>query len=1012
MRDLDDATGLADVAAEFFAALVDVGLVIDADDRIVAAAPSVRRILGWPVERLIGTDYLSLVHPEDRPAASAAVAGARAGQPVERHLRRIRCADGGWRRLEISYERGAVGRLHFVCRDRTDALRLAERMVEAEAVSGVGAWDYDLDTGALSLSPIAETVFGEAAGRGIDALLTGFTAESRDVMAGALRRLVHQGRSFDVVLPMVAPDGGARWARVTGRPEVHDGLVSRVYGVFQDQTESRREAQRLAEVIRGSGAGAWEWHVPSGESRHDERWTSMLGYTPDELLPITPEKFTSLIHPEDHPAHRAALEAHLSGETPDYSIEMRMRRKDGGWTWVLSLGRVTSWTADGWPEWMVGTHIDVTARRAQGHALETAQRRMAATLSAIPDLLIELDAGGRYVDVHAGVRDLLACDPRTLIGKLLEDVVPPEVATLVRSAMAEVDRRGRCEAVEYSLPLPAGARWFELTASAAAPACDGARPGYLLLIRNVTRRVEAQEAATYRARLLQALFDMSPLGIVLADRARGEFLDANDAYLRMKGLSREALVGRKIATQAPPESAALDAEMDRIVEATGRAGPYERVTRRADGSALHTRMHRVRVPASDGGSAEWALIEDISQQKRLEGELAAEREFLRFLIETNAAAILAFDADSVVLFANREAERMINRPASEIVGRHTLEVGYRMVGADGAPLPPEAMPSFRVRATGQPVRDERAILEYWDGRRLYVKVAAYPIHAPGSRARIVLSCLDITEEVQREQALARENDALEARVRERTEQLERALAAQTEIVALQRRVISVVSHEFRTPLAIIDAGARKVGRLIERGAAAEAGDPLRKIRQSVVRLTGLVEGVLDAARLQEGRIELRPEPMSLADLVHEAVEMQREIAERMTFRLDLAGLGEIVADRRLVYQIVANMLSNAVKYSGDATVVEVRATEDADGVRLAVRDHGVGVPVAELPNIFRSFFRASTSMGVEGAGLGLNLSRTLAEMHGGDLAFDSVEGVGSTVTLTLPRVARPVIPAG
>jgi signal transduction histidine kinase len=293
-----------------------------------------------------------------------------------------------------------------------------------------------------------------------------------------------------------------------------------------------------------------------------------------------------------------------------------------------------------------------------------------------------------------------------------------------------------------------------------------------------------------------------------------------------------------------------------------------------------------------------------------------------------------------------------------------------------------------------------------------VRITAFPIHAPGSRARIVLSCLDITEEAQREQALARENDALEARVRERTEQLERALAAQTEIVALQRRVISVVSHEFRTPLAIIDAGARKVGRLIDRGAVAEAGDPLRKIRQSVVRLTGLVEGVLDAARLQEGRIVVRPEAMSLADLVHEAVEMQREIAERMTFRLDLAGPGDILADRRLVYQIVANMLSNAVKYSGNSTVVEVRATEDADGVRLDVRDHGVGVPVAELPNIFRSFFRASTSTGVNGAGLGLNLSRTLAEMHGGDLTFDSVEGVGSTVTLTLPRVARPVVPAG
>jgi len=145
------------------------------------------------------------------------------------------------------------------------------------------------------------------------------------------------------------------------------------YGSARDITDDDFTTQQLEDVIAASRAGIWRWHVPSGETIFNDRWAEMLGYKLEELNRTEIGTWASLMHPEDLLKAQARHAAHFRGETEVYQSENRMRHKHGHWVWVQSMGRVMSRLPDGSPEWMTGTHHDITNQKQLEHSLRKAQ---------------------------------------------------------------------------------------------------------------------------------------------------------------------------------------------------------------------------------------------------------------------------------------------------------------------------------------------------------------------------------------------------------------------------------------------------------------------------------------------------------------------------------------------------------------------------------------------------------------------------------------------------------------
>lgn len=131
-----------------------------------------------------------------------------------------------------------------------------------------------------------------------------------------------------------------------------------------DPTFARELEWRLKSIIDGTNVGTWEWNVQTGETRFNERWASIVGHRLEDLQPTDISTWASFAHPDDLTLSNELLELHFSGELPFYDFECRMRHRDGHWVWVHDRGRVFTWTADGAPEWMFGTHQEISERRA------------------------------------------------------------------------------------------------------------------------------------------------------------------------------------------------------------------------------------------------------------------------------------------------------------------------------------------------------------------------------------------------------------------------------------------------------------------------------------------------------------------------------------------------------------------------------------------------------------------------------------------------------------------------
>jgi two-component system, sensor histidine kinase and response regulator len=226
----------------------------------------------------------------------------------------------------------------------------------------------------------------------------------------------------------------------------------------------------------------------------------------------------------------------------------------------------------------------------------------------------------------------------------------------------------------------------------------------------------------------------------------------------------------------------------------------------------------------------------------------------------------------------------------------------------------------------------------------------------------------------------------------------------TAMPTLREETLNWVAHEIRTPLST----ARLAAEMMERQLAERGDLPLQTKAASILRqldvVVGLVHTVLETARLVENRMNLELVRADVRQAVAATVDEWRERHPQFTFTSELPGEPVVVAhDVARIRQILDNLISNAVKYSGSSRTVRLQLQEQPATVAISVHDQGLGIPPSELPRIFDRFHRVSSSAG-EGHGLGLFIASALAQLHHGSLTVSSEPGQGSTFTLKLPRV--------
>ena len=234
--------------------------------------------------------------------------------------------------------------------------------------------------------------------------------------------------------------------------------------------------------------------------------------------------------------------------------------------------------------------------------------------------------------------------------------------------------------------------------------------------------------------------------------------------------------------------------------------------------------------------------------------------------------------------------------------------------------------------------------------------------------------------------------------------LEEKLAHEQSVAEMQRNFVSVITHEFRTPLTQIDAQAQRLTNLKHRLLPQDIGDRAGRIRTAVTRIVRMIDQLVDTTRLMDGnaRLFFHPETMDLAGVLRDVCRVHREISPNALIMeyYDTKPL-MVYGDPKLLFQGFSNLLSNAIKYSPADTRVVVRAEQTGGRIVAAVEDYGIGIPPRDREHIFSRYYRGSNVSGFVGTGVGLFLVAMVVRLHNGQITVDTVEGKGSRFTVTL-----------
>jgi signal transduction histidine kinase len=372
------------------------------------------------------------------------------------------------------------------------------------------------------------------------------------------------------------------------------------------------------------------------------------------------------------------------------------------------------------------------------------------------------------------------------------------------------------------------------------------------------------------------------------------------------------------------------------------------------------------------------------------------------------------DAQVGVVYLLDDADRLVPVQGTASDGR---AIEGRMFGAEGLPRSVmERREPIYLRA--EALADPLPALDLGVGHAPLRWVLAYPvaIATEGAGAMVLAGIVepaadtvDFVREAARQLAVALHNAWTHDRLREKSV----ALAEQGERLAHANKVktefLASMSHELRTPLSAILGFADLLITSPKEQLSTRARESLERIKRNGEHLLGLINDVLDLAKAEAGRIEVRLAPVNMSHLARACVAEVDSLRTGKDVRL-VAEVGdaplEAVTDAQRVRQVLLNLLSNAIKFTDRGEVVlSLRATSTE--IRLAVRDTGIGIPAHALHELFQEFHQLEAGDGrrYDGTGVGLALSRRLARALGGEIEVRSGEGEGSTFTLVLPRIA-------
>jgi PAS domain S-box-containing protein len=509
-----------------------------------------------------------------------------------------------------------------------------------------------------------------------------------------------------------------------------------------------------------------------------------------------------------------------------------------------------------------------------------------------------------------------------------------------------------------------------------------------VVLRDISERIAIQQRLEESEQYLRLIMD-NISDIVCLHEPDGRYNFISLSSYKLTGYYPDELIGKQPDDYIHPDDIKVLQNLNKIVRA-GESFDGALYRFRHKGGHyiwLETKAH----PVIDDNNTVTHLVtgtREVTEQIRVHRELQQERDLLAKIMNTSPSGISVVDKNGALEFGNKRSEEILRSNNGGQLGRTYDSSGWKHRHFDGSPWPDENQPFIRVMKTGKPVYNVQHAIESPDGQRVLLSINGAPLFdESGEISKVIFTIEDVTELVRAE------------------ESLRELLTREREVNTLKSRFLSIISHEFRTPLSVILTSTDILEFHTNGKLTSKELRYLEQIRTQVKYLDIQLDEVSVLNRSNQINQELNLEQTFVVDLLNQLITETQERYENsppIQVITPHTKTDTFLIDPQLIQHIFTNLISNAVKYSNGEGVVTITLTCTDKTFYFNVKDQGIGIREEDQSNLFDFFFRGENVGGVKGTGIGLAIVKQSVKAHGGQIEFMSQHGVGSTFKVTIP----------
>jgi PAS domain S-box-containing protein len=843
---------------------------------------------------------------------------------------------------------------------------------------------------------VKETIGTEAA-IGMD-FLEVVAPQRRDV-ARKIFQEVRQGKPFATDAEIDSPSGEKIYHYLRYEPVLQQGIVTHVCISAVDITDFRKIENQLKEdqffLDKASeSAKIVYWTCEPDFVNGKVLWCKEVFKIHDlEAKDFIGQVnlFYQLAHPEDRQMLAEAAHRSLVDKEP-LNVDHRIVLKDGSIRWVNQNAHII-YDSAGRPEIMVGITQDITDRKNTEFELKQNQYFLEkASEAAQMGYWTSASGTPGRLTWSKGVYEIFEVSEEEFDGtnQFFFDRVHPDDLTMVVEHMNMAIRENKVYDIDHRIVLKNGRiKWVNERAQVLVNKEDKTTALVVGIVQDIDQWKKMEEVLReYNDRF--EILSRATNDVIWDWDIEKDYIFYNHGIQTVLGYGHKEIKPNKDWWRErfhPDDSPRINRELEVSFELKKKRWESYYRYRASDGT--YKNIHdRASIVYNEAGNPIRVIgaMQDVTEQTRQTEEIAS-------LFENANVPIIAFDRDFNIVEWNPASAQTLGFLEEEVIGQNVLD----------DLLPPDNVHRFKHMLSmvleGHAVSNFEMQVIAKDKSHMILLVSASPRKMRHDQVQeAVVVAQNITE-------LTDYRQRLEKIIEKRTQELNDALSKEKNAVEMQKRFVSMASHEFRTPLSSISLASGYIRKFRKKLTSEKIEEKLLGIETQIRHMTYLLDNVLMVGKSESGKI---PVMLSILDTKLTFATLAQEVmaSTRNSHWIELkmsCTKTHFVCDEGLLRNIVINLLNNAIKFSPGAEVVNFTVSCNEEKLIMVVKDHGMGIPREDMDRLFEPFYRATNTKAISGTGLGLSIVKKAVELLNGQLSVKSELGKGTEFTITLPH---------